>query len=234
MLKIKICGITRPEDAVAAAEEGADFVGLIFAKSARKVDVKAAQDILWTLPKGVEAVGVFMNQTLEEVRRILDATGLKIAQLHGDESVRFCKELGAPVIKTFDTFNDGTLERLKKFDAFAFLLDLPKGGGAGARAQVDPQWAVLAKRYGKVLLAGKLTPDNVGEMIRKVRPWGVDVSTGVEQRPGRKDPTKLRRFVENARDAAAAVSDGTASDSIDLTVEEVAGVTRPWDWQIDR
>ncbi len=201
MLKIKICGITRPEDAVAAAEEGADYVGLIFAKSARKIDVKTAQDILWTLPKGVEAVGVFMNQTLEEVRRVLDSTGLKIAQLHGDESARFCKELGAPVIKTFDTFNDGSLEKLKKFDAFAFLLDLPKGGGAGARAQVDPEWAVLAKRHGKVLLAGKLSPDNVGEMIRKVRPWGVDVSSATEKSPGVKDRSKIRDFIRAAREA---------------------------------
>lgn len=201
MLKIKICGITRPDDAVAAAEEGADYIGLIFARSARKVDVKIAQDILWNLPKGVEAVGVFMNQTLEEVRRILDATGLKIAQLHGDESVRFCKELGAPVIKTFDTFNDGSLEKLKKFDAFAFLLDLPKGGGAGARAQIDPEWAVLAKRHGKVLLAGKLTPDSVGGMIHKVRPWGVDVCSATEKTPGIKDRSKLRDFIQSAREA---------------------------------
>ena len=127
--------------------------------------------------------------------------GLKIAQLHGDESARFCKELGAPVIKTFDTFNDGSLEKLKKFDAFAFLLDLPKGGGAGARAQVDPEWAVLAKRYGKVLLAGKLTPDNVGEMIRKVRPWGVDVSSATEKSPGIKDRSKIRDFIQAAREA---------------------------------
>jgi phosphoribosylanthranilate isomerase len=201
MLKIKICGITRPEDAAAAAEEGADFIGLIFAKSARKVDVKTAQDVLWTLPKDVEPVGVFMNQTLEEVRRILDATGIKIAQLHGDESVRYCKELGAPVIKTFDTFNDGSLDRLKKFDAFAFLLDLPKGGGAGARAQIDPEWAVMAKRHGKVLLAGKLGAETVGGMIRKVRPWGVDVSSWVEKSPGVKDRSKIRDFIQSAREA---------------------------------
>lgn len=201
MLKIKICGITSAADAQAAAEEGADYIGLIFAKSARKIDVKTAQDILWTLPKGVEAVGVFMNQPLEEVRRILDATGLRTAQLHGDESVRYCKELGVPVIKTFDTFNDGSLEKLKKFDAFAFLLDLPKGGGAGARAQVDPEWARLAKRHGKVLLAGKLTADSVGDIIRKVRPWGVDVSSGVEKSPGVKDRAKIRAFVGAAREA---------------------------------
>jgi phosphoribosylanthranilate isomerase len=201
MLKIKICGITSVADAVAAVEEGADYIGLIFAKSARKIDVKTAQDILWNLPKGVEAVGVFMNQPLDDVRRILDVTGLKTAQLHGDESPRYCRELGVPVIKAFDTFSDGSLEKLKKFDAFAFLLDLPKGGGAGARAQIDPEWATLAKRHGKVLLAGKLTSDSVGDMIRRVRPWGVDVSSGVEKAPGVKDRSKVRAFVGAAREA---------------------------------
>jgi len=188
-------------DAVAAAEEGADYIGLIFAKSARKVDIKTAQEVLWNLPKGVEAVGVFMNQPLEEVRRILDATGLKTAQLHGDETPRFCKELGVAVIKTFDTFNDGSLNKLKRYDAFAFLLDLPKGGGAGARAQVDPEWAVLAKRHGKVLLAGKLTADSVGEMVRRVRPWGVDVCSATEKSPGLKDRAKVRDFIQSAREA---------------------------------
>jgi phosphoribosylanthranilate isomerase len=200
-MKIKICGVTRPEDAVTAAQEGADYVGLIFAKSARKIDIKTAQDILWNLPKGVEAVGVFMNQPLDEVRRILDVTGLKTAQLHGDESPRFCKELGTAVIKTFDTFDNGTLDKLKKFDAFAFLLDLPKGGGAGARAQIDTEWATLAKRHGKVLVAGKLNADSVGDVIRKVRPWGVDVSSAVEKSPGIKDRAKIRDFIQAAREA---------------------------------
>jgi phosphoribosylanthranilate isomerase len=201
MLKVKICGITSAADATLAAEEGADYIGLIFAKSARRIDIKKAQDVLWHLPKGVEAVGVFMNQPLEEVRRILDATGLKTAQLHGDESIRYCKELGVPVIKTFDTFSDGSLEKLKKFDAFAFLLDLPKGGGAGARAQVDTEWAKLAKKYGKVLLAGKLNADSVGEMIRKVRPWGVDVCSATERTPGIKDRAKVRAFIQASREA---------------------------------
>jgi phosphoribosylanthranilate isomerase len=201
MLKIKICGITRAADALAAAEEGADYIGLIFAKSARKLDVKTAQDVISNLPTGVDAVGVFMNQPIEEVRRILDATGLKTAQLHGDESPRFAKELGVPVIKAFDTYNDGSLNQLKKYDAFAFLLDLPKGGGAGARAQVDPEWAVLAKRHGKVLLAGKLTVDSVGDMVRKVRPWGVDVCSATEKSPGLKDRAKIRDFIQSAREA---------------------------------
>src|SRR5438552_14997906 len=127
MLKVKICGVTSVADALLASEEGADYVGLIFAKSPRRIDTKRAHDILWNLPKGVQAVGVFMDQPIDEVRYVLDATGLKIAQLHGAESPRFCKELGVQVIKTFDSFSEGSLEKLKAYDAYAFLLDLPKG-----------------------------------------------------------------------------------------------------------
>lgn len=199
MLKVKICGVTTVSDALLAAEEGADYVGLIFARSPRRIETKIAHDILWNLPKGVEAVGVFMNQPLEEVRRILDATGLKTAQLHGEESPRFCKEIGVPVIKTFDTFGPSSLELLKKYDAFAFLLDVPKG--AGARLQIDPEWAVLAKRHGRVILAGKLTGQNVGELVVRVRPWGVDSCSGTEKAPGVKDRSKVRDFIQAARAA---------------------------------
>ena len=199
MLKVKICGITSVPDALLAAEEGADYVGLIFAKSARKIDTRRAHDVLWNLPKGVQAVGVFMNQPIDEVRGILDATGLKIAQLHGAESPRFCKELGVQVIKTFDTFSDGSLEKLKSYDAYAFLLDLPKG--AGARSHLDPGWATLAKRHGRVMLAGKLTGQNVGELVVRVRPYGVDSCSGTEKSPGVKDRAKVREFIQAARAA---------------------------------
>jgi phosphoribosylanthranilate isomerase len=199
MLKVKICGVTSVEDAVLCAEAGADYVGLIFARSPRRIETKVAHDILWNLPKGVEAVGVFMNQPVDEVRHVLDATGLKIAQLHGEESPRFCKELGVQVIKTFDTFSEGSLERLKKYDAFAFLLDVPKG--AGARPQIDPEWALLAKRHGRVLLAGKLTPQNVGDLVVRVRPYGVDSCGGTERAPGLKDRARVRDFVQAARAA---------------------------------
>ena len=199
MLKVKICGITSVDDALLAAEAGADYIGMIFAKSARSVDTKRAHDILWNLPKGVQAVGVFMNQPLEEVRQILDRTGLKIAQLHGDESPRFCKELGVQVIKTFDTFNNGSIEKLKAYDAYAFLLDLPKG--TAVRGRIDPEWALLAKRHGRVLVAGKLNADTVGPLIRRIRPYGVDSASGTERSPGVKDPVKVRDFIQASREA---------------------------------
>lgn len=199
MLKVKICGVTGVADALAAAEEGADYIGLIFARSPRRIDTKTAHDILWNLPRNVEAVGVFMNQPLQEVKEILDSTGLKIAQLHGEEPPEFCRRVGIPVIKAFDTFSGPALERLKAYDAFAFLLDVPKGGGA--RTRIDPDWALLAKRHGRVILAGKLTAATVGELVVRVRPYGVDCCAGTEKSPGVKDRSRLRDFIRAAREA---------------------------------
>lgn len=197
MLKVKICGITRVQDALAAAEEGADYVGLIFARSPRKIDPAAARDIVPKLPRGVEAVGVFMDQPLDEVRELLQQTGIRIAQLHGAETPAYGRALGVPVFKAFDTFNDITLKLLKTYDALAFLLDLPKG--APTNQEVDPEWAKRATKHGKILLAGRLTPGRVGPLVRRIRPWGVDVSSGVEKSPGIKDRALIRAFIQAAR-----------------------------------
>ncbi len=197
MLKVKICGITRVQDARAAAEEGADYVGLIFARSPRKVDPAAARDIVSRLPRGVEAVGVFRDQPLDEVRALLQETGIRIAQLHGAETPAYGRALGIPYIKAFDTFNDITFKLLKSHDALAFLLDLPKD--AAKAGDVDPAWARRATKHGKILLAGRLTPDRVGPLARKIRPWGVDVSSGVETSPGIKDRALIRAFIQAAR-----------------------------------
>ncbi len=199
MLKIKICGITSAADAMAAADEGADYIGLIFASSSRRVDVEAAKVIIPRLPPSVEAVGVFRNQPLEEVRGILKAAGLRTAQLHGDEPPGFARDLGVAVIKTFETFTPRSLETLKAYDAFAFLLDIPKG--AGARKQIDPEWALQAKRHGRVILAGNLTARNVGDLVRRVRPFGVDSASGTEKSPGVKDRSRIRDFIQAAREA---------------------------------
>ena len=201
MLKVKICGITNVPDSLAAAEEGADYVGLIFARSPRQVDLRSAREIVRQLPRGVEPVGVFLDQSLVDVRHLLDATGLGVAQLHGAETPGFAKDLGVPVIKTFDTFSDASIERLKAYDAFAFLLDVPKGEGARARPRIDAGWALLAKRHGRVILAGKLDAANVGELVRRVRPFGVDSCRGTERAPGLKDRAKVRDFIQAARAA---------------------------------
>ena len=201
MLRVKICGVTRVSDAVAAAEEGADYVGLIFARSPRQVSAKTARDIVRHLPRGVEAVGVFMNHPLEDVRAAVLDAGLKLVQLHGEETPAYAQAVGVPFIKTFDSFTEAALQRLKAYDAHAVLVDLPKGAGPRGRARIDPEWALLAKRFGKVLLAGKLDPDNVGEMVRRVRPWGVDTCRCTEASPGVKDRARIRAFIEAARTA---------------------------------
>jgi phosphoribosylanthranilate isomerase len=199
MLKVKICGITRAADALLAAEEGADYIGLIFAPSPRRVEPRAAEEIVRRLPRGVEPVGVFLDQPIDEVRRVLDTTGIRIAQLHGRETPEYCRRLGVQIIKTFDTFSEDSLERLEAYDAFAYLLDVPKG--AGGRSRVDPDWARLAKRHGRVILAGKLTPENVGDLVARVRPFGVDACSATESAPGVKDPARLRAFIRAAREA---------------------------------
>jgi phosphoribosylanthranilate isomerase len=202
MLKVKICGITRPADALAAAEEGADYIGLIFAPSPRRVDAGAARAVLRDLPGNVEAVGVFKDQPFDEVRETLDSTGVKMAQLHGEEPADFGRRLGRPFFKAFDTLDDAALERMKTCDAFAFLLDLPKGSPAGLR--IDPDRALRAKRHGRVILAGRLTPATVGDLAARVRPFGVDCCAGTEKSPGVKDRAKIRDFIQAAREATRA------------------------------
>lgn len=194
MLKIKICGITAIADAEAAAEEGADFVGLIFAKSARRVDVPTARDIVRSLPPTVTPIGVFLDQPLEEVRGILAQTGIHFAQLHGAESTDYAAALGASVFKTFECYSDETLETLRKYDVYAFLLDVPKG--IMSRGSIDAHWAICAKKFGRVILSGGLTANTVGEIVRKVRPFGVDVCRATESEPGKKDRHKIRDFIQ--------------------------------------
>jgi phosphoribosylanthranilate isomerase len=202
MLKVKICGITRPGDALAAAAEGADYIGLIFAPSPRRIDARAARDILRDLPPKVEAVGVFKDQPLDEVRDTLDAAGLKIAQLHGDESPDYARRLARPFFKVFDACDDSAPKRFADYDALAFLLDLPKGSGEGSR--IDPDRALRARRLGRVILAGRLTPATVGDLVARVRPYGVDCCAGTEKSPGVKDRAKVRDFIQAARGATRA------------------------------
>jgi phosphoribosylanthranilate isomerase len=203
-LKIKICGITNLEDATAAAEAGADAIGFMFyEKSPRNISVEKAAEIARQVPTWMLKVGVFVNPSPDLVMNALGSCGLNLLQFHGDESPEFCSSFGVLSIKAFRVKDSESLEPMKDFRADMFLLDSyveGKSGGTGARFNWD--LATQAKRFGKpILLAGGLDPKNVAQAVRDVQPFGVDVSSGVESAPGKKDHQKIWDFVIAARKA---------------------------------
>lgn len=203
--RVKICGITRAADAEIAARAGADAIGLVFAAdSPRRVDVQRARDIVRCLGPLVSAVGVFVNQPLDEVRDICDAARLHYAQLQGDETPEYCSALGRPCLKAIRMKPglDLAAEMRDYFHTRGWLLDAWDPGRTGGTGKTF-DWQRAAGIKGHVILAGGLTPENVGAAIRKVRPWAVDVSSGVEREAGVKDETKIRSFLEAVRDADA-------------------------------
>jgi phosphoribosylanthranilate isomerase len=225
---VKICGITNEDDALLATALDADALGFVFAPSPRRVDPETVRDIVRRLPREVHTIGVFRDERPERIVEIVGRAGLRGVQLHGDEpasEVKWIRERVQFVIQAFAA-GDPALRTAGKSAADIILVDSPDPGSGKV---FDWRLAEGAPPGKRILLAGGLTPENVGDAIRLVRPWGVDVSSGVERRAGRKDPGKLRRFVIEARETAADVDDRP----IDLTDDEVAGVTRPWDWQID-
>ena len=199
--KVKICGITNAEDAVAAVEAGADALGFVFyRKSPRYIEPTLARQIVMSLPPLVIPVGVFVDEDQQVVRSLMDDCGLAIAQLHGSESAIYCKELGRTVLKALRVKDRSTFLALAEFRGRAgvrgFILDAFSNEAYGGTGQViDWQLASEAAKAAKVLLAGGLTPDNVEKAILTVRPYGVDVSSGVERSPGRKDHEKVRAFI---------------------------------------
>jgi phosphoribosylanthranilate isomerase len=204
-VKVKICGITNEQDARVAVEAGADALGFImYRKSPRFVEAGVAKRIIDGLPPFVAAVGVFVNEEAAAVRRLMDECGLTMAQLHGDESAAYCEGLGRPSMKALRLKDRGTFLALAEFqgraNVRAFVLDAFSDQAYGGTGQtVDWTLAAEAARASRVLLAGGLTPDNVAEAIRQVRPYGVDVSSGVEVRPGQKDHAKVQAFIQAAR-----------------------------------
>ncbi|MBI5561806.1 MAG: phosphoribosylanthranilate isomerase [Deltaproteobacteria bacterium] len=204
---VKICGITNPEDASLAVRAGADALGFVFwKKSPRRVSPAAASDIIKELPPFVTTVGVFVNETPDGIRDIVREAGLDRVQLHGDEGPSLCDEIGAVsgvrVIKAFRVGPDFDIMPLTQYRASAFLLDAYKPGVPGGTGEsFDWNIAASASKTGRIILSGGLTPDNVAEAARRVRPYAVDVSSGVEAAPGKKDAEKVRRFVERAKGA---------------------------------
>ncbi len=198
-MRIKICGITRIEDAAAAVASGADAIGLIFyAGSRRAVTAEAARAIVASLPPLVPAVGVFVNEDLAVIRALKAEVGLAAVQLHGDETPADAARLPAPVIKAFRALPAD----LAAWPVAGYMADGAAPGhygGTGVAAE-DPLLAVLAPT-GRMILAGGLTPETVAERVRRWRPAAVDVASGVESAPGIKDVAKIQAFVAAARGA---------------------------------
>lgn len=201
MVKVKICGNTNLDDAMAAVQAGADAVGFVFyAKSPRAVDPKTAAEIISRLPPFVAPVGVFVNEELTVVRRIMEVCNIPLAQLHGDESPQYCAELGRSVIKAIRVRDSRDLERMAAYQVSGFVLDaFVEGNPGGTGVTIDWDLAAQAQMLGPIILAGGLTPDNVLEAVRQVRPYAVDVTSGVEASPGKKDHAKVRAFITNAK-----------------------------------
>lgn len=204
MVKVKICGITNIEDAMAAVDFGADALGFVFVKkSPRYIQPKKAAQIIDELPIFIQTVGVFANETTENIEAVISMARLDMAQLHGEESPAMCK-LSRRVIKAIRVKSLESLAPLGEYGRHvsAFLLDTytpEKLGGTGMIFNWDI--AVDAKQFGQIILAGGLTPDNVAEAVRHVTPYGVDVSSGVELKKGKKDLEKVRLFIERAKSA---------------------------------
>lgn len=208
MARVKICGLTSVEDALAAVEAGADALGFMFyPRSPRFLTTADARRIIAALPPFVARVGVFVDAPADEVQRHVGECGLDTVQLHGGESVEFCRNL-APlaVVKAFRVRGPESMGPLQAWQEFPWLLDSYVEGALGGTGRTF-NWdlaagAVMQGR--RVILAGGLTPANVAEAVARVRPWAVDVSSGVESAPGRKDAAKVRAFIAAAKGGQAA------------------------------
>lgn len=199
MVRVKICGITSIEDALAAVSFGADALGFIFAPSPRRVTMEEVRAIVRRLPPLVTKVGVFVNESVDRVEEIQDLCGLDMVQLHGDETEEEVTRLGNGVIKAVRV-RGAVPPRDDAFSSATLLLDTysPEAEGGTGRA-FDWLLAAGPARRRPIILAGGLTPENVAEAVEMVRPHAVDVASGVECEPGRKDHEKLARFIRRAK-----------------------------------
>jgi phosphoribosylanthranilate isomerase len=218
---VKVCGITSEEDALLAVAMGADAVGFVFAPSPRQIAPQKAADIVKRLPAEIVTVGVFRDETRQRVVDVAHASRLRGVQLHGRESSadsHWIRQRVSLVIKAFAA-GDPLLDTADEYAADAILVD---SAAPGSGDVFDWSLAEGAPSNRRIILAGGLTPDNVADAVRVVRPWGVDVSTGVESAPGRKDARRIRAFVEAAK-AAEPPAPPEQGDRIE----------RPFDWMVD-
>jgi len=201
VIKIKICGITNSEDALLAVVLGADALGFIFYKeSKRYIRPERAHEIISKLPPFVTTVGVFVNQQLDEIRSIKEVVGFNIFQLHGDESPDFCKKLGRGVIKTIRVNEYINSKEIESYPVQTILFETYSTKGYGGTGE-SFRWEILKglNTSKRIILSGGLSAENVSQAIRIANLYGVDVSSGVEDYPGKKNPEKLKKFIEATR-----------------------------------
>lgn len=207
MVKVKICGITNLDDALAAIECGADALGFVFAPGPRQVTTKVVRDIVSKLPPFICRVGVFVNSQLALVQETMSLCNLGLAQLHGDEDADYCTALFPKAIKVFTADSLPSSQELTRYRVAAYMLDKDKRVGASDIEQ-NRLWQLArgTRDYGPVILAGGLTPETVGQAIEVAHPYAVDVSSGIEAEPGKKDYDKLRAFIAAAKSSEEARS----------------------------
>ena len=200
-IKVKVCGTTSLKDALFAVESGADALGFVFyKKSPRCISQKEVKDIVVQLPPFVETVGVFVNEASDKVNRIAEQCRLTAVQLHGDESPAFCRRIKRRVIKVFRVLDADSFKGISNYDVSGFLLDSYNDESRGGTGKVfDWNLALRAKKQGPIILAGGLNPYNVYTAIHRVKPYGVDVCSGVEKSPGVKDFIKIDEFIKSVR-----------------------------------
>jgi len=196
MVRIKICGITNLADALKSQELGAHALGFNFyPKSPRYITKEKAKKIIKMLPPFIVTVGVFVNEDIDEINNIIEYTGIEVVQLHGYETQDYCSKFSLPVVKTLRINDKNDLKYINSYKVSAFLLDSYSKGYGGSGKSFDWEIAIGAKRYGNIILAGGLNEKNILEAIKRVKPYGVDVCSGVEKAPGKKDHDKLERFI---------------------------------------
>lgn len=221
---VKICGVTNEEDALVAVGMGADAIGFNFVPgSPRQISPRLAREIVRRLPGGVVTVGVFRDEMPERVVQVMDGAGLRIAQLHGNETPTDCRWVAERVPALIKAFvaGDPNVERIRDYGASVLMLDGPDPGSGRVF-----DWRQLEGRGSgtRLLLAGGLTASNVAQAIEIVRPWGVDVASGVESEAGRKDVLAMREFIAAAETAGALYEDAD---------DDMPDSDAPYDWRDD-
>lgn len=204
---IKVCGLTRADEALACVEQGVQWLGFnCYQGSKRYLEPAAIAEIVPQLPPHVQAVGVFVNAPAAEVEEIVRQTGLHFAQLHGDETPEYAQTLQVPWFRAFRVGEGFSANQVQTFGRELFLLDAAHAGEYGGTGHsFDWQVAAGLRDHGQLLLAGGLRPDNVAAAVQQVRPFGVDVASGVESAPGRKDLSRVAAFVTAVAEAEASM-----------------------------